>query len=474
MNKQQKPHINRSIWTMLFMVMWEFFCYFGVRALLVLYLTQKLGFSDNHAYATYGGFLALVFLTPTIGGWIADRWLRYDICVPFGALLLILGGFILMRPGINALYVGIASICWGAGFFKTNAISLLGNLNKQLDNPNTRVYTLYYISGNLGAAIAPIICAAMAKYFGWQIGFMTAGIGMSIGLIVYLLQLPQLRQMNPDLRKISTTKIISLIAFSIIAIASTAAVLIYQVTGIVLTITILLILPRLIHILVHRSGTSKRAMINIVIMTLFATLFWVFDQQNGSSISLFILREVNHSMRVFHHTINIPVPTFQALNPLSILLAGALIVFFICNRRKRQQYLNLMCLGFLLLCSGFLAIYLSTLTPINCAVSTWPVILSLSLVGMAELFIDPVVLAAINRDAPDHTTSFLTGVYYLFVGAIANYGSGWVARWSSVPAHASRLVGRDAYQQAFGHMLVISLVALITLTLYSVISRATR
>jgi len=171
-------------WILITTVMWEFFSYYGMRALLVLYLSQKLLFTDTHAYSLYGAYTSLIYVTPIIGGYIADKLLGYRMTTFLGGSLIALGHFVLATGAPYSLYTGLAILVMGGGFFKTNCLSLLGEFYHNDRVHRQSAYNFFYAGGNLGGFFAPVFCGWVAYRFGWHWGFILAGIGMLIGLLI--------------------------------------------------------------------------------------------------------------------------------------------------------------------------------------------------------------------------------------------------------------------------------------------------
>ena len=172
-----------------FTEMWERFSYYGMRALLVLYLTSVLGFEDQKAYSIYALFAALGYAGPVIGGIIADKLLGFRNVMKIGATIMTLGhaGMSLMGPDkIFMLYLSLALIAVGTGFFKGNITNLLGMCYHHDDPQREKAFSLFYVSVNLGSFLAALSCGFIAKEYGWDYGFGLAGIGMFIGLVTFI------------------------------------------------------------------------------------------------------------------------------------------------------------------------------------------------------------------------------------------------------------------------------------------------
>ena len=165
--------------------MWERFSYYGMRALLVLYLVNALGYKREDALELYGIYTGLVYVTPLIGGWIADRWLGMRLAAVIGGIVMMLGHFAMAVPSL--LHVALGLLIVGNGFFKPNTSTMVGELYDGFDDPRRDGgYTIFYMGINLGALFSPLVCGTLGQEVGWHYGFASAGVGMFIGLATLL------------------------------------------------------------------------------------------------------------------------------------------------------------------------------------------------------------------------------------------------------------------------------------------------
>lgn len=193
----------KGLYVLFFAEMWERFSYYGMRALLVLYLVKHWLYSDGGASLIYGAYTSLVYITPVLGGWLADRYLGQRKAVAFGAVLLTLGHFFMAfegdgsgyanDPTLNVFWLALALIIVGSGFLKANISVIVGQLYPRTDMRRDSAYTIFYIGINLGAAAGTIIAGYLGETLGWAYGFGAAGIGMLLGLFVFVLGKPLLK-----------------------------------------------------------------------------------------------------------------------------------------------------------------------------------------------------------------------------------------------------------------------------------------
>jgi POT family proton-dependent oligopeptide transporter len=190
----------RGLFVLFYAEMWERFSYYGMRALLVLYLTKHWLFDDSKATLIYGAYGALVYITPVLGGIMADRWLGQRKAVLFGGILLAAGHGLMavegtggqVDPTINVFWAALAFIIVGSGFLKANISVIVGQLYPRTDVRRDGAYTIFYMGINVGAAIGTILAGWLGQTYGWRYGFGEAGVGMLLGLFVFIIGRPLL------------------------------------------------------------------------------------------------------------------------------------------------------------------------------------------------------------------------------------------------------------------------------------------
>ncbi|WP_095012415.1 peptide MFS transporter [Tsuneonella mangrovi] len=193
----------KGLYVLFFAEMWERFSYYGMRALLTLYLVKHWLYSDGSATIIYGAYTSLVYITPVLGGWLADRYLGQRKAVLFGAILLTMGHFFMAfegdaaagyqnNPAINVFWLALSFIIVGSGFLKANISVIVGQLYPRTDVRRDSAYTIFYIGINVGAAIGTIIAGYLGETIGWSYGFGAAGFGMLLGLVVFVIGKPLL------------------------------------------------------------------------------------------------------------------------------------------------------------------------------------------------------------------------------------------------------------------------------------------
>ncbi|PKP93710.1 MAG: MFS transporter [Alphaproteobacteria bacterium HGW-Alphaproteobacteria-16] len=205
----------RGLFILFFAEMWERFSYYGMRALLIFYLTQHWMFSDSESGVIYGAYTALVYITPVLGGYLADKYLGQRKAVMYGAVLLTFGHFLMGIEGdggqdaaaLNYFWLALAFIIVGSGFLKANISVIVGQLYPRTDVRRDGAYTIFYMGINLGAALGSLLCGYLGQTYGWSYGFGAAGVGMLLGLIVFVWGKPLLMGQGeaPDPVKLSSS-----------------------------------------------------------------------------------------------------------------------------------------------------------------------------------------------------------------------------------------------------------------------------
>jgi POT family proton-dependent oligopeptide transporter len=186
-NHKEQP---KQIWMLFFTEMWERFSFYGMRALLILYMTHVLLFPDKDANLQYGAYNALVYTMPLLGGWLADRLLGFRKSIVLGGVLMAIGHLVLAIPSQATFFLGLGFLISGNGFFKPNISSLLGRFYTEQDPRKDAGYSIFYMGVNIGAFLGGAICGYLGTQVNWHLGFGIAGIFMVLGLVVFLAYQP--------------------------------------------------------------------------------------------------------------------------------------------------------------------------------------------------------------------------------------------------------------------------------------------
>ncbi|WP_116367926.1 peptide MFS transporter [Parahaliea mediterranea] len=429
--------------------MWERFSYYGMRALLIYYLTQHFLFSDREGYLLYGAYTALVYMMPVIGGVIADRWLGARQAVQLGAILLVLGHFGMVFEGpaaspatngegvvrdalyLNGFFLSLALIITGVGFLKTNISNLVGALYPPHDRRRDAGFTLFYMGINLGAALAPLLCGWLGQTYGWGYGFGLAGIGMLFGLLVFLRGQRHFRGLCESPARTRRGLVGAYLAAPALVAVVWLALHYQQAVGQLLGGAGLLAAGALL-VLAFRYCTpdERRGLLTCGALILVTIVFWAFYEQVGSSLNLFADRSVDRVV----FGVEIPAASLQALPAIFVILFAPLISQLWLGlsaagrepgtRGKFGLAIGLLSSAFLLLALGI------ALEGGDGRIALAWLVLNFALLSAGELCLSPVSLSMVGRLSPLRYCGFMMGVLFLAISA-GNFTAGLIAGLTS-------------------------------------------
>ena len=418
----------RGLFVLFYAEMWERFSYYGMRALLVLYLTKHWLYDDGKANLIYGAYGALVYITPVLGGIIADRWLGQRKAVFFGGVLLAIGhGLMAVEGGggqadpiINVFWAALAFIIVGSGFLKANISVIVGQLYNMKDTRRDAAFTIFYMGVNVGAALGTILVGYLGETIGWAYGFGMAGIGMVIGLIIFVIGKPALQGRGEAPVPLSRSREFTLYAVGLAAVVVCWGLIQFQ--DAIQNLLIVSGLAMLGYTLYEAFKLPKEARERIFAMLFLIALnplFWGLFEQAGGSLNLYTDRYVDRS--------GVPTSLFQSINPIYIvLLAPPFAALWQWLGRKGLEpsapakfglALTQVGLGFLLFVWGANTVGAAAMTPVIF------VFLIYLLHTTGELCLSPVGLSAMARLAPLHLASFVMGAWF-YMTAVGNFVAG--------------------------------------------------
>lgn len=386
-----------------FTELWERFAYYGMRALLVLYLIDTtsggLGWSQEQASRLYGWYNGLAFLTPVAGGWLADRFLGTNRSLVIGGAIISAGHFTLALGPTWSFYAGLVLIIVGTGFFKPNVYTLVGQLYGPSDPRRDGGFTLYYMGINLGALFGPLVCAWFAANprFGWSYGFGAAGAGVLLGLVLYLwtrgdrlrdIGLPPARQARSGIR------------------------------------------PPALNLTL--SPEERRRILALGITTVFVVFFWLAFEQIGSSLNVFAAERTERSVHGWLARLvpqgEVPAAWFQAVNPLFVLLlAPAMASLWQRLGPRAPSTPAKMALGLVLLGLAYVVMVAGAArSDEGIRVSPWYLVGFYFVYSLGELCFLPVGISFVGQAAPARLASMLMGIWFT-ANFIANLLGGYIA-----------------------------------------------
>ncbi len=442
-----------QLFMLFFAELWERFSFYGMRALLTLYLTTQLfkSLGDEEAKSTafgiYAAYGALVYATPFLGGILADKVLGYKRSTMLGAVLMAIGHFIMAIENEPMLYLALAFLIVGNGFFKPNISSMVGGLYKPDDSRRDGAFTIFYLGINVGAFLAPLTCGYLGETHGWWLGFGLAGIGMLAGLAVFGWGQGSLgnngEPNNPDaLKKWG----MAVYGGSFVAVALFAAMVWqYQLMSAVLTPFVIGVVGYIIFEAFRRGGKERDRLLVIVILLFFTTVFWAFFEQAGSSLTLFTNSNVDRTML----GTEVKASMFQSVNPFFIMILAFPFSYMWTELGKRGLEPNTpikfglglaqLGLGFLVLAwsTAFVQVQDITMSSgeelVTVTAATVPVIFLLGgyfLHTTGELCLSPVGLSMVTKLAPKEIGAMVMGAWFLS-SAAAHHIAGIIAKMTA-------------------------------------------
>lgn len=380
-----------GLYYLFFTEMWERFSYYGMRALLIYYMTKQLMFTQEHASHIYGLYTGLVYFTPFFGGILADRYLGQRKTVFLGGILMAIGHFLMAVQSL--FYPAMAFLIVGCGAFKPNISTQVGSLYEKGDHRRDRAFSIFYMGINLGAFFSPLVCGTLGERYGWHWGFGAAGVGMLVGLFVYTLGQ---KHLAPDQIMMNASR---------------------EATN-------------------EKKPLQKEEISRIcalVILLFFTIIFWATYEQQGNTLALWA--DANTDRTLFGW--EMPASWFQSLNPLLIFLLIPLINMVWSSqaqKAKEPSSAAKMAIGCILLGVSFLVMIPPSYTVAGGAKANmlWLAI-CIAIMTVGEIYLSPVGLSLVTKVAPVRMVSMLMGVWFL-ASFLGNYLCGYLGTfWEKMP-----------------------------------------
>ncbi|WP_010417653.1 peptide MFS transporter [Anaerophaga thermohalophila] len=447
----------QGLWVLFFTEMWERFSYYGMRALLVLYLTSSIinggfAYAENHALEIYGIFTGLVYLTPILGGIIADRLIGQRKSIIIGGIIMALGQAALAyseyiaEPGAGEalqvlreywLFIGLGLLILGNGFFKPNISTMVGRLYADGDPRKDSAFTIFYMGINLGAFLAPLIAGYLGENIGWSWGFGSVSVGMILGTLWFWLQERKLgtigfgpkRTFQTDVARLNGRDWLDILAWVLGIIAFIYLfvevwwTLPEDVTTWIIRIVAIAGISVIAYIIIkNTTGKTEWSRIGaILVFCFFNIFFWSGFEQAGGTFNLFARDFTDRVIGSFE----IPPSWFQSVNAALIVgLAPVFSMLWVWLGRRNPNTPVKFGLGLFLLSMGFVVMYLADTkaSATNLVSPLWLVTVYL-LHTMGELCLSPIGLSMISKLSPPKITSLMMGLWFAST-ALANYLAG--------------------------------------------------
>jgi len=411
--------------------MWERFSYYGMRALLVLFMVDAvrggMGMDDKTATAIYGLYTAAVYLMSLPGGWLADRLWGAQRAVWYGGIIIALGHFTLAIPWTQTFYLGLVFVVVGSGILKPNMSGLVGDLYPEGGARRDAGFTIFYMGVNLGAAIGPLVCGWLAVEMGWHWGFAAAGVGMVLGLTQFRLSRRLLgtagihRGNDAPLHFIErmllfggTGAALVLLALALSGSVQLNPLLIAQgMTYVILAIAIVFFV--FTFCFCGLDTLEKKRVGMILMLFLASAIFWAGFEQAGSSFNLFAERYTQRMIGWLNY--EIPAAWFQTLGPVFIIALAPLFAWlwvWLARRNLEPSIPVKFGLGLLLLGAGFL-VMAGAAKVVAAGHQAWPTWLVTTYLvhTFGELCLSPVGLSSVTKLSPRRLVGQMMGIWFL-------------------------------------------------------------
>ena len=426
MELQQKQLFGhpRGLYVLFLTEMWERFSFYGMRALLVLFLVSSVngenpgfGWTSSEALKLYGIYTFLVYLSSIPGGILADKLIGQKKAVILGGILLVAGHSILALQSLYAFYIGLGLIIAGVGCLKPNISTMVGGLYPKGDDRRDKGFTIFYIGINVGAFLAGIIIGYVGETMGWHYGFGLAGIGMAIGLIVFITGHKYLKGVGEATAALSVAD---------------QAIKAKPLTKI-----------------------DKDRILVMLISFLMIIVFWGAFEQAGGLMNLYASEKTNRLIGFLNWTV--PATWFQSVNSFFIITLGIPIAAFWYNRKRKGKEASSIfkiALGVIIMGWGFLFMTAASIQYQNDGASAmyW-LILAYMFHTIGELSASPVALSYITKLAPLKYASIMMGIFFAATG-LGNYVAGWVGVWSQSAGELQIFLGIAIFCTIIGGLVI--------------------
>ncbi len=427
----------RGLATLFFTEMWERFSYYGMRALLLLYMVSPTGlaFDKGKGAAVYGMVVSLVYLMSIPGGWLADRFLGQRKAVLYGGIAIAVGNFCLAAPSVEMFYVGLGIISLGTGLLKPNVSTLVGGLYATGDPRRDAGFSIYYMGINIGAGISPLIVGYIGQFVEWRLAFAAVGIGMSLGVVQYLADSKHLGDagLHPapwsshaEAQAHKRYLWVGLAVLILLPVLLYSGVLSITQLADALGVLLLLITGAVFAAVYFGpwSAVERKRILVIFALFLVAALFWSSFEQAGSTLNLFADDKTQNTLFGF----DFPSSWFQSLNSIFLIAMAPMFGWLWLKLGPKEPSVPAkFVLGLVFVGAGFLTLVGGAVLAKN-GVKVTPLwlVLTYFLHTIGELCLSPVGLSAMTKLAPAQVVGLIMGVWFLAT-SVGNYIGGRLA-----------------------------------------------
>jgi proton-dependent oligopeptide transporter, POT family len=443
-----KRHPNRAFMVLFCIEIWERFGYYGMASLLVLYMVQQRGFSDARSYAVWGAFSALVYAMPMLGGYLGDHVLGIKRTMVLGAVTLALGYLLLSIPLDTALFPAMGLMALGNGLFKVNPNNLVSRLHEGEHSKLDILFTVYYMSLQLGAFVSILllpwikdhpqwlITIGPLRFDSWHLAFGVSALGLTLGLLNYGVFRDYLRPYGapPDFKPVKAGTFTAVIVISLVIAALLSEVIGYSAAALAVVALLVVIL---VYVFARLLATGERGtrngVIACIVFTLISIIWAVYNQQIYTSLTLFALRNVRLSLLGMH----IAPAQFQDLNQFWLAVLSLPLAWLYARRARTSRgdfsIAAKFTVGLYLLAAAFFLYAASSLTAHDGVTSPGWLVAGYFAQSLGELLISALSFSMISQLVAERSRGIIMGGWFLGMG-LSNYAGGAIAALASIPA----------------------------------------
>ena len=479
-----KGKYPKQLWYLFFSEMWERFCFYGMRGMLVVFMVSHLAMDEKTANLQYGATQAWVYAFTFIGGLFADKILGLRKSLFWGGILMILGSIILAIDPKNLFFIGISFTIVGTGFFKPNISSMVGQLYKEGDPRRDAGFSFFYMGVNLGALLGGYVCIAVAEgsmwqsivpeHLRWNVGFGFAAIVMIISLLTFTQTQKTLSTIGlSPLQEVATSKRKILEIATYLGSLLVIPVIIIMVANTKYTDYFMMFIgPASILYLLYEmknfSVSENKKLLAALVFIIFSIFFWAFFEQSGGSLSLFAANNLNNTIAGVELSPNGVNNSANSLFVIGFAALVGLVWLWMAKRKIEPNTIIKFGLAFLFLAGGFWVFYYTQFfADLNGKTSLGIFTLGWLVITFGELCLSPIGMSAMTKLSPQKTQAVMMGMWFL-ASAYGQYFAGLLgANIAEASENATNLEKLNTYADGYEQLAIYALVAGIVLIVIS-------
>lgn len=471
-----KGKYPKQLWYLFLSEMWERFAFYGMRGMLTVFMVSELLLNESDAQLKYGGIQAFIYAMTFVGGLFADKILGFRKSIFWGGLLMVVGSFTLAFSPKELYYIGIAFTIIGTGFFKPNISTMVGNLYRDGDPRRDAGFGLFYSGINIGALLGGWLCIMVAKNYSWNMAFALAGIGMIIGLSIFIFTrrtlgpiglspkggiLPESKIRRNDMLVYAGSLLVIPLIYLMVKNSQYTDYFMYTVGPVALAYIIW-------EIVRLNSKIDRQKMVAAMVFIIFSIFFWAFFEQAGGSLSLFALNNLNDTVLGIHMDPNAVNNSSNSVFVVILSPLAGLLWFWLAKRKMEPNTVIKFGIGFLFVSISFYLYYYTRFFADASGKTSLDLFTLAYLVStLGELCLSPIGLSLMTTLAPRQLHGMMMGMWFL-ASAYGQYAAGILGAGMTNPnEHASLTEKLISYTDGYKQLAIYALVAGVVLIVIS-------